>query len=97
MKDFTWMEEYQKFFNELKQYLNSPPLLTKHNTSDELLMYVATTSKTISSILVSEEGKTQKPIYYISRMLCDAKTRYSRIEKVVLIIITTICQLQPYF
>ena len=63
MKDFTWMEEYQKAFDDLKQYLGSPPLLTKPNINDELSMYLVTTPEAISSILVQEENKMQNPIY----------------------------------
>ena len=91
------MEKCQKSFDELKQFLSSLPLLTKPNTDDELLMYVATTSEAVSLVLIREEGKMQKPIYYISRVLCDAETRYSRIEKVILAIIATIHRLRPYF
>ena len=46
------MEECQKSFDELKQYLSSPLFLMKSSTDDELLMYMATTSEAISSMLV---------------------------------------------
>ena len=57
MKDFTWMEECQKAFNNLKQYLSSPPLLMKPSTDDELLMYVATNPQAVSLVLVQEKDK----------------------------------------
>ena len=83
------MEEYQKAFDDLKRYLSSLSLLTKPNTNDELLMYLAVTPKAVSSVLVREENKVEKLIYYISRMLCGVEIRYLRIEKVVFTIIMT--------
>ena len=97
MRDFIWIEEYQKAFDDLKQYLSSPPLMTKPNIDDELLMYLATTPEAVSSVLVREECRVQKSIYYLSRMLCGAETKYPQIEKVVFTIIITIQRLRPYF
>ena len=66
MKDFTWTEEYQKTFDDLKQYLSSPPLLTKPSTGEELFMYLATTSEAVSLVLVREKNKVQRSIYHMS-------------------------------
>ena len=67
--NFTWTEDYQKAFDDLRRYLSFPPLLMKLNIDDQLLMYLAVSSKAVSSILVQEENKMQKSIYYISRVL----------------------------
>ena len=91
------MKECQKSFDELKQYLNSPPLLMKSSTDDELLMYVVVTFEAISLMLIWEEDKVQRSVYYVSQVLCDIEIRYFRIEKVVFIIMTTIQWLRPYF
>ena len=60
-------------------------------------MYLVTTSEAVSSMLVREENKMQKSICYINRVLHGAEIRYSWIEKIVFIIITTIRPLRPYF
>ena len=60
-------------------------------------MYLSIADEAISSTLVQEEGKHQLPIYFISRILDDAKKRYQMIEKVVLTLITSARQLKPYF
>lgn len=41
--------------------------------------------------------KIQKPIYYISRILRDAETRYSKLEKQVYALLITAWKLRPYF
>ena len=38
----------------------------------------------MSVALVQEEEGVQKPVYYVSKSLLDAETRYQRMEKVVL-------------
>ncbi|KAK3035415.1 hypothetical protein RJ639_032943 [Escallonia herrerae] len=40
-KDFEWIEECQKSFEELKRYLSSPPLLTKPVTGEDLFLYLS--------------------------------------------------------
>jgi hypothetical protein len=59
-------------------------------TPDEtILLYISATSKAVSSVLVverEEEGhalKVQRPVYFISEVLSDTKTRYSQLEKLV--------------
>jgi hypothetical protein len=37
-------------------------------------MYLATTGHTVSAALVREEGREQKPIYFVSHVLRDAET-----------------------
>ncbi|XP_012835110.1 PREDICTED: uncharacterized protein LOC105955856 [Erythranthe guttata] len=96
-KNFKWTEECQKAFEELKQYLASPPLLTKPREGDELLLYLATTSEAISAVLVLEGERGHQPIYYVSRALRGAEQRYSNIERLALALITAARKLRPYF
>ena len=50
-------------------------------------------------ILVSpfEEDRVQQPVYYCSRALRVADERYSKMEKLVLALVTTARRLRPYF
>lgn len=45
-------------------------------------MYLSASPTAISAVLVREEGKIQKPIYYVSKTLIGAGVRYPRIEKI---------------
>ncbi|GKV21359.1 hypothetical protein SLEP1_g31345 [Rubroshorea leprosula] len=56
-------------FDELKTYLNLPPLLTKAEKGEILYLYLGISDITISSILVREMGKQQRMVYYTSKIL----------------------------
>ena len=62
-KYFEWMAKCQQVFEDLKTYLSSPPLLSPSQPEEELFLYLAVSSTTISATLVKEEDRVQKPIY----------------------------------
>ena len=47
-----------------------------------LYLYVAVSPASVSAVLLREEEKEQKPIYFVSHTLTDAETRYLLLEKV---------------
>ncbi|GKV35451.1 hypothetical protein SLEP1_g43714 [Rubroshorea leprosula] len=96
-KKFKWNQECQAAFDELKSYLSSPPLLTKAINGEILYLYLGISDEAISSVLVREEGKQQKPIYYISSMLHGAELRYPIVEKATLAVVTSARKLRPFF
>ena len=51
----------------------------------------------VSSALISEEGKVQKPVYYTSKALRGAEGRYPPMEKLAFSLVTTVRKLRPYF
>ncbi|XP_070013753.1 uncharacterized protein [Nicotiana sylvestris] len=59
----------------LKTYLSNPPLLAKPKAGEKLLIYLAVSEVTVSSVLVREEQGKQSPIYYVSKSLLDVDTR----------------------
>ncbi|GKV06415.1 hypothetical protein SLEP1_g18313 [Rubroshorea leprosula] len=85
-KKFEWSQECQVAFEELKSYFSSPPLLTKAIDGEILYLYLGISDKAISSVLVREEAKQQKSIYYISSVLHGA-----------LAVVTSARKLRPYF
>ena len=64
---------------------------------EELYLYLAVTPHAVSSPLVREEWKKQKPVYYTSRVLRGAEGRYLQIEKLAFALITTSRKLRHYF
>ena len=64
---------------------------------EELYLYLAVTPHVISSTLVREEGRAQKPVYYTSRALRGAEGRYPQIEKLAFALITASRKLRHYF
>ncbi|GKV12017.1 hypothetical protein SLEP1_g23223 [Rubroshorea leprosula] len=76
-KKFEWNSECQAAFDELKSYLSSPPLLTKANDGEILYLYLGISDESISSVLVREEGKQQKPVYYTSNFIVECTSTHS--------------------
>ena len=96
-KDFNWTEECESDLQELKAYLTTPPLLSKPLLGEVLLLYLAVSKHVVSAVLVREEESKQLPIYYVSKALLDAETRYSHLEKLAFALIVAARKLRPYF
>jgi hypothetical protein len=80
---FVWDDEAQKAFEVLKESLTTPPVMTPLVPGETLLLYISATTNVVSTILVAEREKewqaypVQRPVYYVSEVLANAKTHYS--------------------
>jgi len=73
--------EQQLALDEIKNYLINPPVLVPPQHGKPFRLYLSTDDLVISLALIQEfEGK-ERVIYYLSRRLVDAETRYLAIEK----------------
>ena len=85
-------------FTHIKQYLARPPILTSPDTSETLFVYLAVLKVAISAALFKENGDiSQKPVFYVSKSLANAKTRYSHLEQATLALRIAAKKLLPYF
>ncbi|XP_057246688.1 uncharacterized protein LOC130589444 [Beta vulgaris subsp. vulgaris] len=75
----------------------TPPLLSKPVADEPLQLYVAVSESSVSAVLAREGQDGQLPVYYVSKSLVDAETRYSSLEKLVLAIVTASKKLKHYF
>ena len=96
-KAFTWTDEYQQAFKELKKYLMTPPLLSPSKQGEELYLYIAVSPTAISSALLREEDGQQLPVYYTSRALRGAEEKYPPMGKLAFILVRASRKLRPYF
>ena len=96
-KSFEWTAEYQQAFKDLKAYLSSSPLLSPLKPREALFLYLVVSSVAVSTALVREEERIQKPIYYTSQALRGAEERYPPIEKLAFALVTLARKLKPYF
>ena len=96
-KAFEWTDECQQAFEDLKAYLASTPLLSPSKPREELYLYLAVSTHTISLALIREEGKVQKPVYYTNKALRGVEERYPAMEKLALSLVTAARKLKPYF
>ncbi|KAJ3701189.1 hypothetical protein LUZ61_004894 [Rhynchospora tenuis] len=94
---FEWGPECQEAFGKIKEYLSTPPIISRPINGEPLYLYIATNEEAISTALVREEEGVQKPVYFVSRVLRDAETRYPTIEKNAFAIVVTARKLRPYF
>ena len=72
-KAFEWIDECQQAFEDLKTYLTLTPLLCLSKLGEELYLYLVVSPYVVSSTLVREEGKAQRPLYYTSKVLKGAE------------------------
>ncbi|KAK3003723.1 hypothetical protein RJ639_019794 [Escallonia herrerae] len=97
IKNFEWTTECQALFDALKEYLASPPLLSKPVSGEELFLYLAVAKSAVSAVLVREEAARQLPIYYVSKILQGAEQRYPDTEKLAFALLMATRKLRPYF
>ena len=96
-KKFEWTEECEKAFQQLKHYLATPPVLAKPLEGERLFLYIAVSVTAVRGVLIREERSEQKPIFYVSKTLLDAETRYPMMEKLALAVVMSARKLRPYF
>jgi ribonuclease HI len=111
---FTWTEEAEQAFQELKQHLVSLPILVAPEPREPLYLYIALAAEAVSMVLVVErtaqEGQepedsgpatgvrtVQRPIYYVSEVLHEAKTRYLETHKLLYVVLVASRKLRHYF
>ena len=82
-KNFEWIEECVVAFEELKQYLSHPHVLSRPEKEEVLYTYIAVIDHAISLVLVRTKNRVQKPVYYVSKSLQEAETHYLPLEKAV--------------
>ena len=65
---------------------------------DEVLFaYLAIAFYAISFVLIQVDNSVQRPIYYVSKSLNEAKVRYLPLEKTILAVVHAIRKLPHYF
>ncbi|XP_019191708.1 PREDICTED: uncharacterized protein LOC109186213 [Ipomoea nil] len=94
---FKVMIKYNLRLNPKKCAFAVQGVLSTPQEGEPLLLYLAASAKAVSSVLVREEERVQHPVYYVSRSLKAAETRYTALEKIVYALVVTVRKLAPYF
>jgi hypothetical protein len=97
------MKEAQVTFENLKKHLTTPPTMVAPKPHKNLQLYISTTSNVVSMEIVVERResgtnrKIQYPVYFISEVLSDSKTRHFHIMKLTYALLITSRKLSHYF
>jgi hypothetical protein len=100
---FVRDNEAQKAFEALKESLTTPPVTTPLIPKETILLYISATTNVVSTVLVAEreeEGQAypvQRPVFYVSEVLADAKTCYTQPQKLLYALLITSRKLRHYF
>jgi hypothetical protein len=85
--EFLWRAEQQVVFEEIKEYLSTPPVLMAPQSGVPFWLSVAAKNDVIKSILIQEDEGKEHIITYVSWRLLDAETRYQFIENLCFLLI----------
>jgi dsDNA-binding SOS-regulon protein len=100
---FVWDDKAQKASEALKESLTTPAIMTPPIQKETLLLYILATTNVVSTILVAEqeeEGQAyhvQRSVYYVSKVLADAKTHYTQPQKLLYALLITSRKLRHNF
>ena len=96
-KEFEWFNECIVAFQQLKQYLSCPPIMSSPVVDEVLFAYIAIAFYAISFVLIRVDSGIQRLVYYVSKSLNEAKVRYLPLEKAILAVVHVIRKLPHYF
>jgi hypothetical protein len=111
---FSWNEEAEQTFQELKQHLVSLPIRVAPEPGEPLYLYITAPAEAVSMVLIVErtapEGQepedsgpaagvrtVQRPVYYVSKVLHEAKTMYLETHKLLYAVLIASRKLRYYF
>src|SRR4026208_1299769 len=92
--EFRWGAEQQQAFDEIKEYLSKPPVLVPPQQDRPFYVYLSVGDTSIASMLVQQHDGQERVVFYLSRRMLDAETRYPKIEKLCLCLYFTCTKLR---
>ena len=84
-------------FQQLKEYLSRPPIMSKPKKEEVLFAYIAVALHMVSLVLIRVDDGVQRLIYYVSKSLHEAEVRYLPLEKAILVVVHATQKLSHYF
>ena len=96
-KGFEWTEECALAFQQLKEYLSWPPIMSSPGTDEVLYSYIAVAPYVMSLVLIRIDNGVQQSVYYVSKSLQEAEIRYLPLEKAILAVVHGTRKLSHYF
>ena len=96
-KGFEWTEECAVAFQQLKEYLSQPPIMSSPVMEEVFFAYLAVAFYAISFVLIWVDSGIQQLVYYVSKSLNETEVHYLPLEKAILAVMHAIRKLPHYF
>ena len=80
-KGFEWTEECAIAFQQLKDYLARPLIMSSPEPDEVMFPYIVVAPYAVSLVLIRVDCSVQQPVYYVSKSLHEAEVRYLPLEK----------------
>ena len=96
-KGFEWSEGCTVAFQQLKEYLSRPPIMSSLVVDEVLYAYIAVALYAVSLVLIRDDNGLQRLVYYVSKSLHEAEVRYLPLEKAILVVVHATRKLPHYF
>ena len=84
-------------FQQLKEYLARPPIMSYPEKEEVLFAYVVVASHTRSLVLIRVDNGVQRLVYYVNKSLHKIEVRYLPLEKAILAVVHATRKLPYYF
>ena len=79
---FVWDQACQEAYEDIKRYLTKPPVLVALTSGKPFLLYAKALDHSLGALLAQKDDNGhEQAIYYLSRTLIGAESRYNPIEK----------------
>ncbi|KAK9932282.1 hypothetical protein M0R45_019525 [Rubus argutus] len=95
---FMWNNECKKTYEMVQKLITRLPTMKAPIPGVPLKIYLAATDTAIGALLAQDDGNgVEHPVYYVSRLLGEAESRYPSTERVCLTLIYEAQRLRHYF
>ena len=84
-------------FQELKEYLSRPPIMSKPKMDEVLFDYIVVPPHAVSLMLIRVDNGVQRLVYYMNKSLHEAEAHYLPLEKAILAVVHATHKLPHYF
>ena len=96
-KGFERTEECAQAFQQLKDYLSHPPIMSSPEADEVLFAYIAVVPHAVSLVSIRVDSGKQRPVYYMSKSLHETEIHCLPLEKAILAVVHGTRKLPHYF